>query len=107
LTIQGLLTIQRGGSYAPELFTGDSASDQVTAAGVTIGTGALFSFPGADQTGVPLGHVYTVILNSSGGPIAGTFANLADGSIFIAGSNHFQANYEGGDGNDLTLTAVQ
>jgi hypothetical protein len=45
-----------------------------------------------------------VIKNTSGGAIAGTFANLADGSTFTVGSNTFKANYEGGDGNDLTLT---
>jgi hypothetical protein len=37
---------------------------------------------------------------------AGAFSNLADGSTLIVGNNAFQANYEGGDGNDLTLTVV-
>ena len=37
---------------------------------------------------------------------ATTFSNLADGSTFTANGNTFQANYEGGDGNDLTLTVV-
>lgn len=36
-------------------------------------------------------------------PIGGTFSNLPDGSAFTVGSNTFQANYEGGSGNDLTL----
>ena len=39
-------------------------------------------------------------------PIIGTFMNLPDGGTITAGSNTFQANYEGGDGNDLTLTVV-
>ena len=34
------------------------------------------------------------------------FSNLADGGTIVAGSNTFQADYEGGDGNDLTLTVV-
>ena len=38
--------------------------------------------------------------------IAGTFANLSDGASITIGSNTFQASYEGGDGNDLTLTVV-
>jgi len=38
--------------------------------------------------------------------IVGTLSNVADGSSFTAGNNAFQANYEGGDGNDLTLTVV-
>jgi hypothetical protein len=40
-------------------------------------------------------------------PINGTFANLPDGGIVTINGNNFQANYGGGDGNDLTLTVVQ
>ena len=50
--------------------------------------------------------VFTAISNTSTNPIVGTFINLADGSTFTAGRNNFQASYEGGDGNDLTLTVV-
>jgi hypothetical protein len=31
----------------------------------------------------------------------------ADGSIVTIGGNHLRASYEGGDGNDLTLTVVR
>lgn len=107
LTIGSLLTFQNGGSYEPQLFlNGASNSDSVVANGVTVGSGALFDLIGADQAGVPLGTVYTVITNTSATPIAGTFANLPDGEVYSAGSNHFQVSYEGGDGNDLTLTVV-
>ncbi len=54
---------------------------------------------------LPFGTVFTVT-NRSATAIAGTFRNLADGSTVIIGSNSFQADYEGGDGNDLTLTVV-
>lgn len=50
------------------------------------------------------------VLNNSGTaatPISGVFANLADGSTITAGSNTLQVSYEGGDGNDLTLTVVR
>jgi len=40
-------------------------------------------------------------------PIAGTFANLPDQSIFTAGGQTFTVRYEGGDGNDLILTTIQ
>jgi hypothetical protein len=39
-------------------------------------------------------------------PIAGTFSNLPDGAIVTVNGNRLQASYEGGDGNDLTLTVV-
>ena len=35
-----------------------------------------------------------------------TFSNLADGAIVNVNGNNLQASYEGGDGNDLTLTVV-
>jgi hypothetical protein len=47
-----------------------------------------------------------VIDTTSAFPISGTFASLPDGGTIAAGNNIFQANYEGGDGNDLTLTVV-
>ncbi len=52
------------------------------------------------------GTVLTVINNTSANPIIGTFSNLADGAIITVNGNNLQANYEGGDGNDLTLTVV-
>jgi hypothetical protein len=36
----------------------------------------------------------------------GTFRKLPDGGIVTINGNNLQANYEGGDGNDLTLTVV-
>jgi hypothetical protein len=45
-----------------------------------------------------------LINNTSPDPISGTFANLADGSILNVGRNQLKVSYEGGDGNDLTLT---
>jgi len=53
-----------------------------------------------------VGTVLTVIDNYGTNPISGNFLNLRDGATITAGSNTFQANYEGGDGNDLTLTVV-
>ena len=59
-----------------------------------------------DRGGASIGTVFKAIDNTAAAPIAGTFVNLADGSIFTVGNNTFQASYEGGDGNDLTLTVV-
>jgi len=52
------------------------------------------------------GTVFTVIDNTAAIIISGNFSNLADGETVTVSSNIFQANYEGGDGNDLTLTVV-
>ena len=52
------------------------------------------------------GTVFTVIDNNGTAAIAGSFSNLPDGSRITVGSNTYQAGYEGGDGNHLTLTVV-
>jgi len=73
---------------------------------VTINSGALFSFVALDNQTLAQGAVFTVINNTSHNPITGTFSNLPDGVIVTINGNNFQASYEGGDGNDLTLTVV-
>ena len=55
---------------------------------------------------LPPGTVFTLIDNTAATPTAGAFANIADGGIVEVDTNLFQANYEGGDGNDLTLMVV-
>jgi len=55
---------------------------------------------------LPAGATFAIIVNTSATPIGGSFANLADGARITVGVNHFQADYQGGDGNDLTLTVV-
>ncbi len=85
-------------------FNSDSATaGKVVADGATI-NGASFSFADFGSNTVPPGTTFTIIDNTAATPIAGVFANLADGSLFTVGSNTFLANYEGDDGNDLTLT---
>jgi autotransporter-associated beta strand protein len=106
LTIQGLLTFKGGGIYAPRVYGRSGTADQVQANGVTIENGARISLPGANQGTVPPDTVYTVISNTANTSISGTFSNLADGGTLTVGNNTFQANYEGGDGNDLVLTVV-
>ena len=79
---------------------------QVVATSVKINSGALVSISDLGTARLPSGTVLSIINNTATTPIAGTFSNLADGSRLIVGSNTFQANYRGGDGNDLTLTVV-
>ena len=73
---------------------------------MTIESGAQFDFNAVANKRLPTGTAFTAISNSSANQISGTFANLPDNSTFTVGRNNYQANYEGGDGNDLTLTVV-
>jgi hypothetical protein len=107
LTINKTLTFKPDSTYACKLNTNKARADQVIAKGVTIESGAQFSLAAVANKKLASSTVFTVISNTARTPISGTFANLADGALIEAGRNNLQANYEGGDGNDLTLTVVQ
>jgi len=106
LTIQQKLTFNSDATYECDLNSSTAIADKVAAHRVTINAGAQFSFADVGAGTLPIGTIFTVIENDTPGKIVGTFANLADGSTFTSNGNSYQANYEGGDGNDLTLTVV-
>ncbi len=106
LVICNSLTIKSDGRYKWELSLFPVEADEVVAAGVTLESGAQFQPQARGQQSLPVGSVFTVIANNTDQPISGTFANLPDGVILSVNGNNLQANYEGGDGNDLTLTVV-
>ena len=106
-------TVQIGpyGTYAADINSAASSaslrSDMITATGVNLSSGATIVLDDlAPTTALPAGTVLTLIDNDSIGPIIGAFANLADGSTVTVGENTYVADYEGGDGNDLTLTVA-
>ena len=81
-------------------------SSLLVANGVTIESGAQSSFTAVANKKLTNGSIFIAINNTSANPISGAFANLPDGSTFTAGRNNYQVSYEGGDGNDLTLTVA-
>ena len=107
LTIQSGLILYSSAVYLCRLNSNSATAGSVVCRGVVIYNGAIFS--GTDLTSGTLapGTVFTVINNTATDAIIATFSTLADGSTITIGNNTFQANYEGGDGNDLTLTVVQ
>jgi autotransporter-associated beta strand protein len=108
LTIQSTVTFNSDATYACTLQASKkkSANDEVVANGVTINSGAQFNLVARVEGKLKAGTSFTVISNTASTPIGGTFANLADGAILTVGNTNLQASYEGGDGNDLTLTVV-
>ena len=105
LTILNALTFASDGFYNVGLARNLVAS-KVIANTVTIQSGAQFAFANNQGVTVPVGTVLTVINNTAATPIAGVFDNLPDGLLFTDHGNKFEVSYEGGDGNDLTLTSV-
>jgi autotransporter-associated beta strand protein len=106
LKLKKTLTFKADSTYSYKLNTDNARGDQVLAKRVSIESGAQFSFQPIGSRRLPAGRVFTLISNTSNSPITGKFSNLPDGSTFTFGSNSYQVSYEGGTGNDLTLTVV-
>ena len=106
LTIQKRLTFRADGTFHFGFKSSNITADKIIARGVTIDSGALIFFDHVDVGTFPLGTVFTAIDNTAATPIAGTFANLPDGATLTIDNITFQADYQGGDGNNFTLTVV-
>ena len=107
LTTQNALTLNSDATYTYTFKAkkNKARTDLVIAIGVTI-NGATLNLTGQIQGSLKRGLTLTVISNTSANPISGTFSNLPDGAIVTVNGNNLRASYEGGDGNDLTLTVV-
>jgi autotransporter-associated beta strand protein len=106
LTLQSSLSLKGDSTYTWRFTTPSAKADKVVANGVTIKSGAQFQAVAKGNAQLTMGTSLTAISNTAATPISGTFNNLPDGSTVTVGNNKFQADYEGGDGNDLTLTVV-
>jgi autotransporter-associated beta strand protein len=104
LTIQSSLTFKADSIYSYLLNTRNARADEVVSDGVTIESGGQFHLHAIGNQSLTVGQVLIPISNTSDVPISGNFSNLEDGSTLTVGNNTFQVSYEGGDGNDLTLT---
>ncbi len=51
------------------------------------------------------GNTFTLISNDGVDPVTGTFAGLAEGATLAVAGKAFTISYQGGDGNDVVLTA--
>ena len=88
------------------LATGTPTGFPVSANGYTANGSLNLSLNFAPSVGTKI----TIVNNTSNQPIVGTFTNLPQGGAIAAtyqGRQYtFTANYAGGDGNDLVLTAI-
>ena len=93
------LAIELGGATAG-LYDQLQVHGTVNLAGATL-DGSLYGgfMPTATQS-------FTIIDNDGADAVNGTFAGLADGAITNIGGVAFSISYHGGDGNDVTLTAL-
>jgi autotransporter-associated beta strand protein len=105
-TLLDTLTFRSDGSCEIQLDSTTVTADRVIAQGVTIESGAEITVTDLGSSTLPVGTSFILIDNSATTAIAGAFTNLPDGGTLTVGSNTFAADYQGGDGNDLTLTVT-
>ena len=107
LTVQGRVTFNADSGLVFIFDSSHVRGGTLSAKGVTINPGARFIAKDNGNGTLPVGTTFTVISNTALQAIRGSFGNLHDGSTITVGNNTFQAGYDGGTGNDLTLTVVQ
>lgn len=103
LTFGGTLTSVSGATFSLKLNSTTSVADQIAANGVTL-NGATLSLTDLGGVALAEGTTFTLLNNTSGGGIVGTFAGLAESSAITVGLNTYIISYVGGTGNDVTLT---
>jgi autotransporter-associated beta strand protein len=87
--------------------TAGSGYDQLAAGGtINLGSATLRISLGS---GFPTnsGQKFTIISNTGGKAITGTFTGLAEGGIITSGNRSFSISYVGGSGHDVVLTSLQ
>lgn len=75
----------------------------VATSGISIGSGTQLTVIPTSITG---GAIKIIDNKSATAPIVGTFLDKPDDSTFVVGSFNATIDYQGGDGNDVTLTFV-
>jgi fibronectin-binding autotransporter adhesin len=98
----GNLTLDGNGRLLAELSGTNSGTydsifvnGTVNLGGATLDTRLLFSSQIGDQ--------FRLIQNDGTDAVTGTFAGLAEGTLFQIGNGFFTITYQGGDGNDVVL----
>lgn len=127
-TVTNTITVNDGGTLAPGESPGCLSSgglilagtfevelagstvcteyDQSTVTGAVDVTGGTLNVSFLDSYMPALNSSYTIISNDAADAVTGTFTDLADGGRFDVSGVTFEINYDGGDGNDVVLTAV-
>jgi len=87
--------------------TAGSGYDQITATGtVALGTTTQLNLNMGAGFVPTLNQVFTLINNTGGGALTGTFKGMPDGTIIKLNGAEFRINYVAGAGGDVTLTCT-
>jgi fibronectin-binding autotransporter adhesin len=105
LEIAGALLLETDATFQFVFDSEVAGSGGVSANGVTL-DGAILQLFDLSEGTIAKNTIFTVIENTSGSAIVGTFAGVEEGSTITVGSQSFIVSYVGGTGNDLVLTAI-
>lgn len=105
-TVGGLTEFHAGSTFKFELNTTAATYDQLITDGLWIDSTVTINFSDLGGSAWGLGTKITVIDNTSGDAISGTFSGYAEGHTFVLGANTFKTTYLGGTGNDFALEVV-
>lgn len=97
------LTLQSGsilsmGMYTVSNYGQLNASGTVSLGGATLSLSWLFTSS--------TGDAFTIINNTGGGAVGGTFSGLAEGATFAQNGRTYQITYVGGTGNDVVVSDI-
>ena len=78
--------------------------------GITLAAGGNVTLAGAldliPPDGLSVGDTFILVAKTGVAAVAGTFAGLPEGSVFVAGGHPWKITYAGGDGNDVAVTLL-
>jgi hypothetical protein len=104
----GVGTLTVGGVSGSGVLTCETttaATDKLISSGAVNLAGMTFSLSGTDL--FPTGASRVVLEKTSTGSISGTFSGMPENALIARGGGQYlSVSYRGGDGNDMTLTAV-
>ena len=103
LTVTSDFTESADANFNIELTTPQTGSGLATVGGTVTLNGSTLNI-----TALPgfSGNQFTLISNTGGSSVVGTFAGLADGATLTVGGRVFAITYQGGAGNDVVLNWV-
>jgi hypothetical protein len=94
------------GGYVANVGFFNPISDKLDVTGTVRLSGPLFPVLGIPVTPPPLGREVVIIENDGSDPVVGTFQGLPEGGLILADGYTMRISYQGGDGNDVTLTDI-
>jgi autotransporter-associated beta strand protein len=92
-------------TYAVEFNSTLGTFDKTLAGNVALSS-AILTLTDLGSGSLTQGTVYTILDNTGGNSVTGTFFNLVEGATVASGNTQFTISYLGGSGNDITLTVT-